>query len=80
MTMGKLKLGAIVEERPVRMTVELPAGVHRELVAYAAAHAEDNGQPSQPPEKLVAPMLAAFMTSDKEFAKGRRRTGSDSGS
>lgn len=77
--MGKLKLGAIVEERPVRMTVEIPAAVHRDLVAYAAAHGEENGQPNQLAEKLVAPMLAAFIASDREFAKGRRRSGSDSG-
>lgn len=76
--MGKLKLGAIVEDKPVRLTVELPAAVHRDLVAYAAAHGEENGQPNQTPERLVAPMLAAFMGGDKEFAKGRRRIGSDS--
>lgn len=76
--MGKLKLGAIVEDKPVRLTVELPAAVHRDLVAYAAAHGEENGQPNQSAERLVAPMLAAFMGGDKEFAKARRRSGSDS--
>ena len=35
--MAKLKLGAIPDDKPVKLTIELPAGVHRDLVAYAAA-------------------------------------------
>lgn len=66
--MGKLRLGVIVEDKPVRMTVELPAAVHRDLVAYAAAHGEENGQPGQAPERLVA----LFMASDRGFAKARQ--------
>ena len=31
----KLKLGPIAEEKPVKVTVELPALLHRNLVAYA---------------------------------------------
>jgi hypothetical protein len=73
MMMGKLRLGAIVEDKPVRMTVELPAALHRDLLAYAAMHGEENGLPHQPAERLVAPMLAMFMASDRAFAKGRRR-------
>jgi hypothetical protein len=33
--MMKLKLSAIPDDRPVRLTVELLAAVHRDLVAYA---------------------------------------------
>jgi hypothetical protein len=33
--MAKLKLGAIAIEKPVKLTVELPATVHRDLLAYA---------------------------------------------
>ena len=35
--MTKLKLGAIADDKPVKLTVELPAAVHRDLVAYAEA-------------------------------------------
>ena len=35
--MAKLKLGTIEDDKPVKLTVELPAGVHRDLLAYAAA-------------------------------------------
>lgn len=33
--MAKLKLGAIADDKPVKLTVELPADVHRDLTAYA---------------------------------------------
>lgn len=32
--MTKLKLGPLADDRPVKLTVELPAAVHRDLVAY----------------------------------------------
>ncbi len=32
--MAKLKLGAIDDDKPVKLTVELPAAIHRDLVAY----------------------------------------------
>ena len=32
--MTKLKLGPLADDKPVRLTVELPAAVHRDLVAY----------------------------------------------
>jgi|UPI0003FB3022 hypothetical protein len=34
-TMAKLKLGAIADDKPVKLTIELPAAVHRDLIAYA---------------------------------------------
>jgi hypothetical protein len=33
--MAKLKLGAIADDKPVKLTVDLPANVHRDLAAYA---------------------------------------------
>ncbi|ATE66274.1 DUF2274 domain-containing protein [Sphingomonadaceae bacterium G21617-S1] len=69
--MTKLKLGPLVDDRPVKLAVELPAGVHRDLVAYAAALAAETGQQPMPPEKLVAPMLARFMDTDRGFRRHR---------
>ena len=34
--MSKLKLGPLADDRPVKLSVELPAAVHRDLQAYAA--------------------------------------------
>ena len=70
--MSKLKLGAIADNKPVKLTVELPAAVHRDLLAYAKALARETGQPIADPSKLVAPILARFMATDRAFAKARR--------
>jgi hypothetical protein len=43
------------------------------LVAYADALARETGQAITDPSKLVAPMLERFMTTDRAFAKARRR-------
>ena len=37
--MTKLKLGRLVDDKPVKLSIELPASVHRDLVAYGAAGA-----------------------------------------
>lgn len=71
--MAKLKLGPLPDDKPVRMTVELPAIVHRDLVAYAEALAHETGQVVEP-GKWVAPMLARFIASDRAFRKRRPRS------
>ena len=70
--MAKLKLGPIENDRPVRLSVELPAPVHRDLVAYAQALARETGQNALEPAKLIPPMLARFMATDRGFAKARK--------
>ena len=72
--MAKLKLGAIADDKSVKLTVELPAAVHRDLLAYAEVLARETGQSIADPSKLVAPMLARFMATDRAFAKIRRAT------
>ena len=69
--MAKLKLGAVPDDKPVKLTVEIPASVHRDLVAYAEALSRETGQPHEP-AKLIAPMLVRFMATDRAFAKARR--------
>ncbi|WP_426257313.1 DUF2274 domain-containing protein [Sphingomonas sp. DC1600-2] len=69
--MTKLKLGAIADERPVRLTIDMPAALHRELAAYAEVLAHETGHRTDP-VKLIAPMIARFIASDRAFAKARR--------
>lgn len=69
--MAKLKLSAVLDDKPVRLTVDLPAETHRMLVAYAEALAQQGAQPVEP-VKLVAPMLAHFMATDRAFTRSRR--------
>jgi hypothetical protein len=69
--MAKLKLTAVPDDRPVKLTVELPAAVHRDLVAYAEALGRQSGQTVEP-AKLIPPMLARFMSTDRAFARAQR--------
>jgi hypothetical protein len=67
----KLKLSAIFDEKPVKLIIELPAAIHRDLVAYSEAFSRESGQ-SVDVVKLVPPMLARFMSTDRAFLKARR--------
>jgi hypothetical protein len=69
--MTKLKLSAIPDDRPVKLTIELPGAVHRDLVTYAEVFAQERGQKIEP-AKLVGAMLARFMSADRVFARARR--------
>lgn len=71
--MTKLRLGFIESDKPVKLTIELPSSVHRDLIAYADAHARATGQTKLAVEKLIAPMLARFMATDRGFSKLRRK-------
>ena len=72
--MAKLKLSAVADDKSVKLTVELPAAVHRDLLAYAEVLARETGQGIAEPTKLIAPMLARFMATDRAFVKARRAT------
>ena len=71
--MTKLKLGHIADDKPVKVTVELPAPLHRDLVAYAEVLARETGQPAIDPARLIVPMLERFISTDRGFAKARRQ-------
>ena len=70
--MTKLKLAAVDDDKPVRLAVVLPAALHRDLVAYAEILARQSGQSVSDPTKVIVPMLARFMATDREFAKARK--------
>ena len=72
--MAKLKLGALSDDKPVKLTVELPAPVHRDLIAYAKVLERETGQTIKDTTKLIAPMVERFMATDRGFAKLRRET------
>jgi hypothetical protein len=66
--MPRLKLTAAPDDKPVRITIDLPAETHRMLAAYAEAMARESGQPVDP-VKLVSPMIARFILSDRAFKR-----------
>lgn len=70
--MSKLKLTTVVDDKPVKLAIELPATVHRDLAAYADILRREAGQSVGDPAKLIPPMLAKFMASDRAFTRMRR--------
>ena len=70
--MAKLKIAALPDDKSVKVTVELPATVHRDLVAYAEILARESGQPVSDPVKVIVAMLARFMATDRAFTKARK--------
>ena len=68
--MAKLKLGPLEDDKPVKLAVELPAALHRDLIAYAEILGRESGKAVEP-AKLIAPMVERFMTTDRGFAKLR---------
>lgn len=73
--MSKLKLGAISDEKPVKVSVELPAALHRDLVIYAEALSRETGQAIGDPVRLIVPMLQRFIATDRGFARSRKAAG-----
>jgi hypothetical protein len=70
--MSRLKLSTIEDDKPVKLTIELPAAVHRDLAVYAEVLAQGTGKDAVDPVKLIPPMLARFMATDRAFVKLRR--------
>ncbi len=68
--MTKLKLGPIADEKPVKVTVELPAALHADLALYGRLLGE--GSAAIEPARLIVPMLQRFVATDRGFAKARR--------
>jgi hypothetical protein len=73
--MTKLKLSAVPDDRPVKIAIELPAAIHRDLALYAEALSKETSQAACEPAKLIPPMIARFMASDRAFAKAKRDKG-----
>ncbi|MGY3138423.1 hypothetical protein ACVWZM_009105 [Bradyrhizobium sp. USDA 4501] len=73
--MAKLKLGPITDDKPVKITTELPASLHRDLTAYAEILGREAGQPATDPVRLIVPMLEKFIATDRGFSKAKNAAG-----
>jgi hypothetical protein len=71
--MPKLKLAELQDDTPVKLTIELPGAVHRDLIAYGEALAAQGGRAIEP-SKLIVPMIARFMSTDRAFTRAKRVT------
>lgn len=70
--MTRLKLADLADEKPVRLTVEVSARLHRELLAYGAVLNDGEAKGAPAPERLIPPMIERFISSDRSFTKTRR--------
>jgi len=68
---AKLRLGPLADDKPVKLTVELPASLHADLALYARLLAEVGEAPIEP-GRLIVPMLQRFIAADRAFARHRR--------
>ena len=72
--MTQLRLGAVLEDKPAKITIELQAATLRDLKDYADLHAKQMGLPTPLAiEKLIGPMLEQFMATDRGFKRLRRQ-------
>ncbi|MGJ4953493.1 DUF2274 domain-containing protein [Bradyrhizobium sp. HKCCYLS20291] len=69
----KLKITALPDEKPIKLTIEFPAAVHRDLKVYAEIVAGESGQVSGNLEALVVAMVARFMATDRAFLGCKRK-------
>jgi len=70
----RLRLGPIAEEKPVKLTLELPGELMRDVVLYAEIHARLTGLATPlPAERIITAMIDRFIASDREFSKQRKR-------
>lgn len=73
--MTKLRLGPIAEDKPVKLTLEIPGDLMREIDDYARVHAKMTGLASPlPPERIIPPIIGRFIAGDREFSKQRRHS------
>jgi hypothetical protein len=68
--MTDLKLARLPDRTPVKLTISIPPDLQRDLTDYAAIYRETYDD-EQPVADLVPHMLAAFLASDRGFAKAR---------
>lgn len=74
--MTRLKLSDLASEKPVRVTLDIPAQLHRELGEYARAINGGNPEGAPTIELVMTAMLGRFIATDREYARYRRSCGS----
>ena len=72
MAVDNLKITHLADARPVKLTLQLPADVWRDLELYAAFVSE-TGKEKILPGNLAADMIARFMAEDHAFVRRKKR-------
>jgi hypothetical protein len=71
--MPELKLARLPDRTPIKLAITVTPDLHQMLQQYAALYAEAYGREESVVE-LVPAMLAAFLESDRGFARARTRS------
>lgn len=66
-----LKIGAIPDRTPIKLSLSLSPDVHDALQDYASIHAKEFGQNAQVTD-LAALMIERFLASDTQFKRARK--------
>jgi hypothetical protein len=69
--MPTIKLQRIPDRTPVKVTIAVPPELYRALTDYADAYLTAYGE-AEPVTELIPAMLAAFLESDRGFARVRK--------
>jgi hypothetical protein len=75
--MAAIRLERLPDRTPVKIAIMVSPELHRALGDYATAYEAVYGQ-AEPVADLIPAMLAAFLESDRAFARARRSKGSAS--
>jgi hypothetical protein len=76
--MPDLKLAQLPDRTPVKLGISVMPDLHQALSDYAALYAQAYGR-EEPLADLIPAMLAAFLESDKAFARSRRPSAGTTG-
>lgn len=66
-----LKIKKIPDRTLVKINLNLPPEVHRDLLKYAEIYKQQHGT-AETPQLLAAQMIAAFMQNDSGFRKAKQ--------
>ena len=66
-----MKLAKLPDRTPVKLTISVSPALHQRLQEYGAAYAETY-RAEEPLTELIPAMLAAFLDSDRGFARRMR--------
>jgi hypothetical protein len=66
-----LKIGAVPERKPARLTLSLPTDVYEALKDYAAIHSKEFGR-ATPASELAVLMIERCLNSDAAFRRARK--------
>lgn len=69
--MAALRLPKLPDRTPVKLTISITPDLNQALIDYGELYAQAYGA-HEPVAELVPAMLAAFLDSDRGFAKARK--------